>query len=192
MKHLKESVQLLNKIVSKSFRRMLADLHADAEWVVDYLLRDYDIKPVIIGGLAVQRYGYRRFTEDIDILISRRDYDRLVEDGKIKFGQLKVKPGIQIDVLTEGKDDNPDPEFVRDGNSYWPTLEGLIYLKLLSGRKKDEADVVELIKVENASEDLLDRVLAFMPEGFYARVSMCFREAQTELELEKERKNDLS
>jgi len=165
MKYLKKVMNLLNLVQNNSFRKLLASSWKDAEEVVKYLLEEYNIKPVIVGGLAVQQFGYRRMTEDIDILISRKDYDYLIEEGKIKFGQLKIKSGVQIDVLTEGKDDNPDPEFVRDGDSLYPTFEGLIYMKLLSGRDKDKGDITELLKINGLTKDLHDRVINFLPAG---------------------------
>lgn len=181
MKIFKKSLEMLSRITNKSFQKLLAQLHNEAAWIIDFLLDDYGINPVIVGGLAVQYHGYRRFTEDIDILLSREDYDKLVEDNKIKFGQLKLKPGLQIDVLTEGKDNNPDPDFVRDGNSNWPTLEGLIYLKLVANRVKDQADIVELIKSEGGSEGLLDRLLEYLPEEYHTQLSSLFNSALKEL-----------
>jgi len=190
MKYLKESIEILSKIINRSFRFLLADLHSDAKWVVDYLLKDYDIKPVIVGGLAVQYHGYRRMTEDIDILISKADYDRLVEDGKIKFGQLKIKPGIQIDVISEGKDNNPSPEFIRDEDTYWPTLEGLIYHKLLFRRMKDKADIVELLKANEMTEDLYNRTINLLSNEMIPSFEELWLRAEEELKNTEEPMRD--
>lgn len=182
MKHLKKAQDLLNKITSYSFRKLIAALWDEAEQTVTYLLKEYNIKPVIVGGLAVQHFGYRRMTEDIDILISREAYTHLEQEGKIKFGQLKTKPGVQIDVLTEGKDNNPDPETVRDGDSLYPTFEGLIYLKLLSGRDKDKADVTELLKINGLEPELYYKVVHFLPDNLITAFDERWRSALSEVE----------
>jgi hypothetical protein len=144
------------------FRSAVNRLWRDLERVVAYL-RERGIDPVVVGGLAVQHHGWERLTEDIDILIAREAYQQLVQEGKIKFGQLKLIPGTQVDVLTEGKDSNPDPEYVRDGSSVYPTFPGLMYLKLKAGRAKDIGDVTELIKAKGLDEVVLQEVLDFLP-----------------------------
>jgi len=180
--HLTEAIRMLNDIQNAAFRRLILRSNENADWLLSWLLREYGIKPVIVGGLAVQRHGYRRFTEDVDILISRSDYERLENDGKIKFGMLKVKPGIQIDVLWEGRDGNPHPDFVRDGNSYYPTLEGLIYLKLLARRIKDRADVVELLKTNGLSHKLYKQVRSFLPAEMHTLFQELWEAAKSETE----------
>jgi hypothetical protein len=142
-----------------SFRSAVAKLWQDFEDLVKYLAK-HGVDPVLVGGMAVQHHGLTRLTEDIDILISRTDYDRLVTDGLIKFGSLKhFKSGVQVDVLTEGKDGNPDPSVVRNPESpNLPTLEGLIYLKLLAGRLKDHGDIGELLKIHEFDPDIRSRL----------------------------------
>lgn len=160
--HLKRAAYFLEK-VQNTFYKKIADLRSDFEEVSAHLLKEYNIKPLLIGGLAVQHYGFERQTVDIDILISKIDYQKLIEANQIKFGTLKFRPGIQIDVLSEGKDNNPNPETIRDGNSNYPTLEGLIYLKLISNRLKDQSDIVELIKANGLSKELQKSIYNFLP-----------------------------
>lgn len=144
-----------------SFRKAVAKLWRDFEDLIKFMSR-HNVDPVLVGGLAVQHHGYVRLTEDIDILIPRADYDRLVAEGVIKFWMLKrFNPNVQVDVLTEGKDRNPDPSVVRDPSSpNLPTLEGLIYLKLLAGRLKDHADVAELLKVHGFDPEIRQHLTA--------------------------------
>lgn len=164
MKHLHAAIRILDKIQNQSFKALLRKAWNEADFLFDFLEKEYRIKPLLVGGMAVQYHGYSRFTEDIDILLSREDYNTLLEDEKIKFGQLKIKPGVQVDVLCGGKDNNPNPEIVRDGDYYYPTFEGLVYLKLISNRIKDRADVVELIKAKNFDEDIKNSIEQFLPE----------------------------
>jgi poly(A) polymerase len=134
----------------------------DAKRVIDYLM-DLGVNPLIIGGVAVKQHGYERETNDIDILISREDYDTLSDGGKLEQGpdgeRLAELPGI--DVLYEGDYwDHPSPEVVRKPGTHLPTLEGLLLLKLKSGRQKDTSDVTELLKrtgLSSAVKQQLDR-----------------------------------
>lgn len=125
----------------------------------------------IIGAMALAAHGYRRFTEDVDILLSA--------DGLIQFrekvsglGYLPAFPeakrtfrdtrtGVKVEVMTSGEFPGdgkpkpvafPDPVDARvDKDALWVIgLEKLIELKLASGlsaphRLKDLADVQELI-----------------------------------------------
>lgn len=50
------------------------------------LARELGIRPVIIGGLAVNHHGYLRVTRDVDLLLSERDAVAL-------FRRLKAEPG---------------------------------------------------------------------------------------------------
>jgi hypothetical protein len=150
------------------FRGAVTKLWRDLGTAIRYL-NERGVDPVVVGGLAVQHHGVERLTEDIDLLISRAAYDELVQEGKIKFGQLKIMPGTQIDVLTEGKDRNPDPEFVRDADTVFPTFAGLIYLKLNAGRMKDVGDVAELLKAHGFDAAEKETILAFLPSAMRAK-----------------------
>jgi hypothetical protein len=179
MKCLVEAMHMLDAVSSPRFRNLLLQSNKYADWLLNWLWREYKIKPVVVG-LAVQKHGYRRFTEDTDILISKADHDRLEQDGKIKFGQLKINPGVQIDVLCEGQDGNPHPDFVRDGNSYYPTLEGLVYLKMLAGRLRDHADIVELLKANGLTTVLHASIQAFLPEKARTLFDSLWEQAEKE------------
>lgn len=146
----------------REFRTAVNRLWSALQKVLAFL-KPRGIQPVVVGGLAVQHHGLERLTDDIDILIDRIDYDRLVDEGKIKFGQLKLLPGVEVDVLTEGKDKNPGPEYVRDADTIFPTFAGLMFLKLKASRAKDIGDVVELIKARGFDPQDRESVLAFLP-----------------------------
>jgi len=147
-------------IQSQAFHQRLAGLWREFEEVLSELTNVYDVNPVLIGGVALQFYGLTRMTEDIDLLISRDDYQALDDKGLVKFGHLRW-PGIQIDLVREGMDNNPNPDFIRSSqNNYLPSLEGLIYTKLIQNRMKDSADIVELIKL-NFLDELKLKVLNF-------------------------------
>jgi len=134
-------------------------------------LREESLDYALIGGMALVAHGYRRFTEDVDILMTPEALEafrqRLVGLGyRPSFpGASKsfrdAETGVTIEVVTSGEYPGdgkpkavsfPDPRqarFERDG-LWLITLEKLVELKLASGlsaphRLKDLADVQDLI-----------------------------------------------
>lgn len=126
-------------------------------------LTEVGIDYVIIGGVALGIYNYQRYTEDIDILVSKKSFPNLKnlvgrgyiynESNKCLYLLLKDNR-ISIDIVLEG--DNfgiilPNPRKVRQkiAGIWVVNLPTLITLKLLSGRNKDLQDVLQLIKENN-------------------------------------------
>lgn len=122
-----------------------------------------DVRPVIIGGLAVNHHGYMRVTADVDILVARRAavalYRRLrSEPGWRRYseGFKNVELGVGLDICVEGErtapgstEEFPDPSDLATIDLDplpVPTLGELLALKVMSGRARDDADVVELLK----------------------------------------------
>jgi hypothetical protein len=121
------------------------------------------VRPVVIGGLAVNHHGYMRVTADVDILVARRDavalYRRLrSEPGWRRYseGFKNTELGVRLDICVEGErtapgstEEFPDPAQLLTVAVYplpVPTLAELLALKVMSGRARDDADVVELLK----------------------------------------------
>ena len=128
-------------------------------------LKELDIPYAVVGGMALFRYGLRRFTEDVDILVTRADlvtiHDKLegfdyVVPHKHKKHLREAGYGVRIDFVLAGDypgDGKPKPVAFPDpravsaefqGVSYL-TLPKLVELKLASGmtnlnRMKDLAD----------------------------------------------------
>lgn len=147
-------------------------------------LEDEGIPYAVIGGMALNLFGYSRETVDVDVLLTReglqRFRDRLVGRGYVlafpgaskTFRDAETK--VKIEVITEGEYPGdgkpkpvvfPDPSTVRySRDGYWiVTLEKLIDLKLASGlsaphRMKDLVDVQELIGVLNLPLELSDHL----------------------------------
>ena len=137
-------------------------------------LRSLGIPYAVVGGMALFRHGLRRFTEDVDILVTKADFKtihhKLAGLGYLPpFAKSKnlrdTELGVRIEFLTSGGYPGdgkvkpvafPDPRVVSfdaEGISYIQ-LPYLIELKLASGmsnagRLKDLSDVLELIKVLN-------------------------------------------
>jgi hypothetical protein len=125
--------------------------------------QELGVRPVVIGGLAVNHHGYMRFTADVDVLVARADavelYRRLrSEPGwrRQTEGFKNTELGVGLDICVEGErtaprsaEEFPDPARLRTvGVRPLPVvaLPDLIALKVMSGRARDDADVVELLK----------------------------------------------
>lgn len=155
-------------------------------------LKSLEIPFVVVGGMALFRHGFRRFTEDVDLLVTRSDLKRIHK----KLSGLGYLPphrqskhlrdtelGVRIEFLTTGDYPGdgkpkpvafPDPQAptvkVIDGIPYLD-LPKLVELKLASGmtndgRVKDLADVQELIKLLNLPKDFSDRLDPYVKEKF--------------------------
>ena len=127
------------------------------------LCREAGVAPVVIGGLAVNHHGYMRVTADVDILVSRRDAVPLYRRLRSEPGWKRYAEGFKntivdvgLDICVEGErtapgstEEFPDPGDLRTlPVKPLPvlSLSELIALKVMSGRARDDADVVELLK----------------------------------------------
>jgi hypothetical protein len=163
-------------------------LHAISE-----RLNSLGIPYAVVGGMALFRHGIRRFTEDVDILVTKDDLKRIHREleglgYRPPFNKSKhlrdTTLGVKIEFLTtgdypgDGKEKPvsfPDPRLVSfeaEGINYI-NLEKLIELKLASGmtnpgRLKDLADVLELIRVLDLPPEFSDRLDPFVRETFGA------------------------
>jgi hypothetical protein len=145
--------------VQKAMRKLVAALD------------ELNIPYAIVGGMALNEYGYRRVTVDVDVLLTRESLQKFkdhwlgrgyVEKFAGSRGLRDAELGVAIDVLVTGDypgDGKPKPVrfpdpaevAIRDGSLALIPLATLIELKLASGmssiqRAKDIGDVVELVR----------------------------------------------
>jgi hypothetical protein len=135
----------------------------------------------IIGALALNQYGHRRVTVDVDLILREEDLlrfkrrwlgkgyaERVPGTGKL----IDTELGVHIDVLSTGRfpgDDKPKPiafpdpatTAVRGAPFALLPVERWIELKLASGmvaphRLKDLADVQELIRAAALPRSMAD------------------------------------
>jgi hypothetical protein len=159
-------------MVNNALRRITEDLTRHG---IDY---------TVIGAVALNQHGYRRFTEDIDLLLTKEGlaefreklvglgYRPAFEGARKKYRTTAENIPVEIVVTGEYPGDGlpkavqfPDPKDVSveiDGVKTI-TLEKLIELKLASGisaphRLKDLADVLELIRIKELSADFAMRL----------------------------------
>jgi len=140
---------------------------------ISNILKQYKINFTIIGGAARNQYGYRKMTEDIDILLAKEDKDKIKNipigflkdesNGRAKVFQLH-DPKTRIEIIYDNeisgdgihglKFDNPKNISHNINGDPYITLKNLIMYKLSSGiygkhRFKDFDDIVELIKINH-------------------------------------------
>jgi hypothetical protein len=145
----------------------------------------------IVGGLALFHHGHRRFTEDVDLLVTKEGLKRIHAEleglGYVPpFAGSKhlrdTESGVKVEFLTTGDfpgDGKPKPvafpeplaaSFEADGVRYL-NLEKLVELKLASGmtnagRLKDLSDVVELIKILNLPQHYAEKLHPYVREKY--------------------------
>jgi len=155
----------------------------EAAALADDLARAMGQPTVLAGALAMAAHGYRRETSDVDIVIpvvigtpSGDAVEQAAEllglnvRAKHGFGGLDLRAGdVRIDVLTLDRD-MPAlvPDAIREAVAAgrMVTLFGkrvlvvslghIIAMKLVAERKKDVADIVELIKARMEMDEWND------------------------------------
>jgi len=154
-------------------------------------LDELGIPYAVVGGLALFRHGYRRYTEDVDVLVTKEDLKTI--HAKLEgLGYLPphrhskhlrdTELGVRIEFLTTGEypgDGKPKPVafpppaeacFEADGVTY-VDLPVLMELKLASGmtnpgRLRDLSDVMELIRVRELPADFADQLNPYVRDKF--------------------------
>jgi hypothetical protein len=157
-----------------------ADVHKALEKLAGLLDAD-EIPYAIIGALALNEYGYRRVTVDVDVLLTRAGLDTFkakwlgrgyVEKFPGSRGMRDAENGVAIDVVLAGDfpgDGKPKPvsfpdpavAAIRGQRVALVPLPVLIQLKLASGmsaphRLRDLADVLELVRAASLPRELTD------------------------------------
>lgn len=154
-------------------------------------LDELGIPYAVAGGMALFTHGYRRFTEDVGILVTRQGLTAI--HTKLEgLGYLPPFPkskhlrdtdlGVKIEFLVTGDypgDGKPKPVAFPDPSAAAVEHEGVKYLslptlvelKLASGmtnpdRMRDLADVLELIKLLALPKDFALGLAPYVREKF--------------------------
>jgi hypothetical protein len=188
--------QKLNRDVRLALRE--GSMHFEKESAVFTTLQricgkldELRIPYAVAGGMALFLHGFRRFTEDVDILVTK---DGLLAIHHHLEGLGYVPPfagsknlrdtdtGVRIEFLVAGQHPGdgkpkpiafPDPESVGVdiGGVTVLNLPALVQLKLASGmtepgRLKDLADVQELIVALRLSEEFAEQLDPFVRQKY--------------------------
>jgi hypothetical protein len=173
-------------------------LHFEGESGVQRTLRriarrldEIGVDYAVAGGMALFRHGFRRFTEDVDILVTRQAlkaiHDHLEGLGYVPpFAGSKnlrdTDSGVRIEFLVAGEypgDGKPKPVAFPDPAEVGVEIEGvrflsvpaLVELKLASGmtnlgRLKDLADVIELIKIRDLPAQFAEELNPYVRDKY--------------------------
>ncbi len=167
-------------ILNETLRRLANDLE------------NHGINYDVIDAIALNQHGYRRFTEDIDLLMTREGLEKFREElvglgyrpafeGATKKFRT-TQENVTVEIITSGEfpgDGKPKPVVFPNPNENQIeidgvktlTLEKLVELKLASGmtsphRLKDLADVQELIKIKNLTISFAEKLNPFVRVKF--------------------------
>jgi hypothetical protein len=155
-------------------------------------LENHRINYNVIGAIALNNHGYRRFTEDIDLLLTAEGLEKFqrelvglgyrpaFEGATRKF--RTTQENVTIEIITAGEFPcdgkpkpiqfpNPDESEIEIDGIKTLSLEKLVELKLASGmtaphRLRDLADVQELIKIKGLNADFAKILNPFVREKF--------------------------
>ncbi|MCA1815647.1 MAG: nucleotidyltransferase family protein [Acidobacteria bacterium] len=150
------------------------------------------IEYMVIGAVALMAYGYPRFTEDIDLVMTAEGLEKFHRElvglgyAPAFSGARKrlraTRSNVPVEIIVAGEypgDGKPKPvKFPKPAEASveidgvrFVTLEKLVELKLASGmtapdRLKDLADVQELIKLRGLGQDFAARLDVYVREKF--------------------------
>ncbi len=142
MPHDTPDIKALDGIVSNEVLKAMKAAHES--------LQSAGIPHALVGALAVGAYGYPRASKDVDFLVGDEAFDHH------SSGIVTLKPGVPVEfkgIIIDPISIAPGSEHLKqaldrpiesDGIPVAPPA-ALIYMKLMSPRRKDAADVVELI-----------------------------------------------
>jgi hypothetical protein len=168
------------------------------------LLEEDGTPYAVIGAMALNEYGYRRVTVDVDLLLTREGLESF-KKKHLGLGYVQKFPGskglrdtefgVNIDVVLAGEYPGdglpkpvvfPDPAdvAVRGERVALVPLPRLIELKLASGmtaphRLKDLADVIEVIRILKLPAGLAEELDPYV-RGKYCELWQAAQAAERE------------
>jgi hypothetical protein len=197
---LHETNNLVSAITNQPSR--ISNQFQEALQALQELSEEEHLPIALVGGAATIHHGYPRSTKDIDIVVRAEDFDRiikvawkydihLVSWNPTGFHELRYKD-VPIEVLQEGVfgetradkagTPRPDDMGVSQGLGF-ASLPGWVRMKLVGDRRKDHADIVEVLKVAPPDQiEATDTYLQNLPH-----LQQIYRQLRKEAETEKTR-----
>jgi hypothetical protein len=163
-------------------------------------LKKAGIPHVVVGGMAVFAQGYRRATNDVDVLLTQEGFEKFCDkfvpeeyerhEGRPRRFTDK-KNDVSLDVLITGRypgSGKPGPIVYPDPADVGTIIDDirvldlptLIQLKLAARRHQDFADVVNLIRAHNLNETFQEKLHSSLHRDYIE----CLEEKQREDEYE--------
>jgi hypothetical protein len=191
---------VLNMNTSENrFTRALQDLQRLAEQA--------NMPLAIVGGLGAIRYGYPAATQDIDLAVGREHLQPLVNicgqfgfkvawESKLGWHTL-THDDVEINIVPEGgKARDTSPTEIPGPSSMgvdfgldYASIESWMELKISSGRQKDRAHVVEVLKCCSLDQVASIQTHLHSVHELYERAFLeLLAESRAERQQEKERR----
>ncbi len=138
------------------------------------------VRHVVVGGLAVGANGYPRATKDVDFLVGAEAFFHHAN------GLVTMRPeipfqvnGVAVDLLTpEAAEDFLEATLAAPPGTMMEAPP-LVYMKLKSPRRKDQVDVIELIKGGIDTSRCREYLVAHAP-SFVEVFDECIAQAERE------------
>jgi hypothetical protein len=172
-------LSLLRGVVSE---QVLAALRTAAE-----RLSAAKVRHALAGALAVGAHGYPRASKDIDFVVGDEAFKSHAGGVVTIHPDVPIRVGnVAVDPISVGPDEAHLLDAIEsaprsDGIPVLP-IEALVYMKVKSPRRKDSADVVELLKAGIDGE----KVSAYLSKHAPALLAK-FDQLAAEAESEQER-----
>lgn len=153
-------------------------------------LNELGIDYAVAGGMCLYRHGFQRFTQDVDILVTRDGlaqlHEKLEGRGYVRpFSASKnlrdAETGVRIDFIISGQfpgDGKPGPVAFPIPSAVATEIDGIRYvdlvpfieLKLSSGqashRAQDLHDVQQLISARSLPRELAEQIHPSLREAY--------------------------
>jgi len=155
-------------------------------------LAELEVPYAIAGGMALFYHGFRRFTEDVDILVTGDGLQR-IQQALTGLGYLPLfegsrnlrdaESGVRIEFVVTGEypgDGKPKPVSFPDPAAAgvehegvrWLSLPHLVELKIASGmtspgRLRDLADVQELIRALRLPPEFAQQLQPYVRDKYH-------------------------
>jgi len=138
------------------------------------------VRHVVVGGLAVCANGHPRNTKAVDFLVGAEAFHQhptgLVT---LRAGVPFQVNGVAIDLLSPDAHEPFLEEALAAPPGSFLEAPALVYLKLKSPRRKDEVDVIELVKAGIDVRACRAWLTTHAPD-FVARFDACVTQAEAE------------
>ena len=139
-----------------------------------------NVRHVVVGGLAVGANGYARATRDVDFLVGAEAFHHHAN------GLVTMRPeipfqvnGVAVDLLSpEAGEDFLEATLSAPPGTMMEAAP-LIYLKLKSPRRRDQVDVIEMIKAGIDAKQCREYLMAHAP-AFVDVFDESVRQAESE------------
>jgi hypothetical protein len=141
-----------------------------------------NVRHVVVGGLAVGANGYPRATKDVDFLVGDEAFHRHASGLVTMRPEVPIQVnGVAVGLLSpEASEDFLEATLAAPPGTMMEAPP-LVYMKLKSPRRKDQVDVIEMIKGGIDTKRCREYLLAHAP-AFVA----AFDESAVQAEAEQE------